>query len=46
MLFHHYPSVLIVSHPQHSRRIQVFAHYIAGYKKIGLILNIAACHLF
>ena len=44
MLFHHYRSVLIVSHPQHSRRIQVFAEYIAQYKKAGLTLYITACH--
>jgi hypothetical protein len=44
MLFHHYKSVLIVSHPQHSRRIQTFAHYIADYKDSGLVLHIAACH--
>lgn len=44
MLFHHYTSVLIVSHPQHSRRIETFAKYIADYKKAGLELHIAACH--
>jgi len=44
MLYHHYNSVLIVSHPQHSRRIQTFAQYIADYKDVGLVLNITACH--
>ncbi len=44
MLFHNYKSVLIVSHPQHSRRIQTFAKYIADYKKYGLDLHIASCH--
>jgi len=44
MLMHHYKSVLIVSHPQHSRRIQTFAKYIAKYEDKGLTLHIASCH--
>ena len=43
MLYHHYKSVLIVSHPQHSRRIQTFAKYFAKYEDSGLTLHIASC---
>ena len=44
MLYHHYKSVLIVSHPQHSRRIQTFAQYFANYAESRLRLHIASCH--
>ncbi len=43
MLYHHYKSVLIVSHPQHSRRIQTFAKYFAKYEDSDLTLHIASC---
>ena len=43
MLYHHYKSVVIVSHPQHSRRIQTFAKYFAKYGDSGLTLHIVSC---
>jgi len=43
MLYHNYKSVMFVSHPQHSRRIKVFAEYIANYKESGLDLSIVSC---
>ena len=42
MLFHHYRSVLIVSHTPHTRRIQTFAKYFAQYEDSGLVLHIAS----
>lgn len=44
MLYHNYKSVLIVSHPQHSRRIQTLAQNIAEYKNSGLTLAIVSCN--
>lgn len=44
MLYHHYKSVLIVSHPQHSLRIKTFSNWIAHYKKHGLKLIVAGCN--
>ncbi len=43
MLYHHYKSLLIVSHPQHSRRIKALARYIAHYPKYGLQLRVVSC---
>lgn len=43
MLFHHYRSVLIVSDPYHTRRIQIFAKYFAQYEDSDLVLHIASC---
>ena len=44
MLYHNYKSVLIVSHPQHSRRIQTLAQNIADYKSSDLNLTIVSCN--
>lgn len=38
MLQHHFKSVIFVSHPYHSKRIETFASMIAGYKEAGLNL--------
>lgn len=44
MLYNNLKSVLIVSHPQHSRRIRTLSKYIANYKESGLNLYIASCN--
>jgi len=44
MIYHNYKSVLIVSHPQHSRRISSLANVIAGYENEGLSLSVASCN--
>jgi len=40
---HRYKSVLFVSHPQHSRRIDFMARHIADYGDAGLELRIVSC---
>lgn len=44
MLKNNYHSVLIVSHPFHSRRIIALANYIANYEKDGLHINVVSCN--
>lgn len=43
LLAHHYRSVLFVSHPQHSRRIEWMARYLADYEGSGLTYQVAGC---
>ncbi len=44
MLHNNYKSVVFVSHPHHSRRIEMLANIIAGYKDNGLNLSIVNCN--
>lgn len=44
MLYNNYKSVLFVSHPHHSRRIEILANVIAGYKDNNLNLSVASCN--
>jgi hypothetical protein len=41
---HHYKTVIFVSHPQHSRRIDFMARHIANYDEAGLELRIVSCN--
>ncbi len=41
---HHYKTVIFVSHPQHSRRIDFMARHIADYGEAGLELRIVSCN--
>lgn len=43
LLAHNYHSVLFVSHPQHSRRIEWMARYLADYDGSGLRFQVAGC---
>jgi hypothetical protein len=40
----HYKTVIFVSHPQHSRRIDFMARHIANYGEAGLELRIVSCN--
>lgn len=40
---HRYKTVIFVSHPQHSRRIEFLAKYIANYDEAGLKLKVVSC---
>ncbi len=42
MLYNNYKSVIFISHPHHSRRIETLANIIAGYKENGLTLSIVS----
>ncbi len=42
MLYNNYKSVIFISHPHHSRRIETLANIIADYKENGLTLSIVS----
>jgi len=44
MLKYHYKSVLIISHPFHSRRILTLAKYIAKYQNYNLKIKVTSCY--